>query len=141
MIELTYAGSRGRQYLLKGDPNEPPATVGVTNSNIIRPYATLAPALRTIGQVQSTGILDYQAFLAKVQRRYANGVSLLASYTLAKAKDYNSDNDGTVTVANVYDIAGYNYGPADYDIRHTAERRRGVRAAARARRSGAAAGR
>ena len=33
--------------------------------------------------------------------------------------DYNSDNDGTVTVTNVYDIAGYNYGPADYDIRHT----------------------
>ena len=22
MIELAYAGSRGRQYLLKGDPNE-----------------------------------------------------------------------------------------------------------------------
>ena len=119
MIELTYAGSRGRQYLLKGDPNEAPATVGVTNSNILRPYATLAPALRTVGQVQSTGILDYQAFLAKVQRRYANGVSLLASYTLAKAEDYNSDNDGTVTVANVYNIAGYNYGPSDYDIRHT----------------------
>ncbi len=119
MIELTYAGSRGRQYLLKGDPNEPPATVGVTNSNVLRPYATLAPALRTIGQVQSTGILDYQAFLAKVQRRYANGVSLLAAYTFASAEDYNSDNDGTVTVANVYDIAGYNYGPADYDIRHT----------------------
>jgi hypothetical protein len=119
MVELTYAGSRGRQYLLKGDPNEPPATVGVTNSNIMRPYATLAPALRTIGQVQSTGILDYQAFLAKVQRRYANGISLLAAYTLASAEDYNSDNDGTVTVANVYDIAGYNYGPADYDIRHT----------------------
>ena len=119
MIELTYAGSRGRQYLLKGDPNEAPATVGVTNSNVLRPYATLAPALRTIGQVQSTGILDYQAFLAKVQRRYANGISLLASYSLAKAQDYNSDNDGTVTVANVYDIAGYNYGPADYDIRHT----------------------
>ena len=43
----------------------------------------------------------------------------LTSYTLAKAQDYNSDNDGTVTVANVYNIAGYNYGPADYDIRHT----------------------
>ncbi|MFN8095251.1 MAG: hypothetical protein U0599_24065 [Vicinamibacteria bacterium] len=119
MLELAYAGSRGRQYLLKGDPNEAPATVGVTNSNVNRPFATLAPALRTIGQVQSTGILDYQAFLAKFQRRFTNGFSLLTSYTLAKAQDYNSDNDGTVTVANVYNIAGYNYGPADYDIRHT----------------------
>ena len=119
MLELAYAGSRGRQYLLKGDPNEAPATVGVTNSNVNRPFATLAPALRTIGQVQSTGILDYQALLAKFQRRFANGFSVLTSYTLAKAQDYNSDNDGTVTVANVYNIAGYNYGPADYDIRHT----------------------
>jgi hypothetical protein len=119
MLELAYAGSRGRQYLLKGDPNEAPATVGVTNSNILRPYATISPALRTLGQVQSTGILNYNAFLAKLQRRFANGFSLLTSYTFAKAMDYNSDNDGTVTVANVYNIAGYNYGPSDYDIRHT----------------------
>jgi hypothetical protein len=119
MLEMAYAGSRGRQYLLKGDPNEAPATVGVTNSNVNRPYATLSPALRTLGQVQSTGLLDYNAFLAKFQRRFANGFSLLTSYTLAKAEDYNSDNDGTVTVANVRNIAGYNYGPADYDIRHT----------------------
>ncbi len=34
MLELAYAGSRGRQYLVKVDPNEAPATVGVTNSNI-----------------------------------------------------------------------------------------------------------
>ena len=40
--------------------------------------------------------------------------------------DYNSDNDGTVTVANVYDIAGYNYGPADYDITAHVERRAGA---------------
>jgi hypothetical protein len=119
MVELAYAGARGRQYLLKGDPNEPPATVGVTNSNILRPYITVSPALRTLGQVQSEGILNYHGFLAKLQRRFANGFSLLGSYTLAKALDYNSDNDGTVTVANVYNIAGYNYGPADYDIRHT----------------------
>jgi hypothetical protein len=119
MLELAYAGSRGKQYLVKGDPNEAPATVGVTNSNLLRPFATLAPALRTVGQVQSTGILNYDAFLAKFQRRFANGFSVLTSYSFAKALDYNSDNDGTVTVANVYNIAGYNYGPADYDIRHT----------------------
>src|SRR6185295_3986205 len=86
MVELAYVGAHGRQYLLKGDPNEPPATVGVTNSNTLRPYTVngLAPALRGIGQVQSTGILDYSGFLAKVQRRFANGFSLLASYTLAQ---------------------------------------------------------
>jgi hypothetical protein len=121
MVELAYAGARGRQYLLKGDPNEPPPTVGVTNANLIRPYTVngLAPALRSVGQVQSEGVLDYNGLLAKIQRRFANGFSLLGSYTLAKAKDYNSDNDGQVTVANVRNIRGYNYGPSDYDVRHT----------------------
>ena len=57
--------------------------------------------------------------LAKVQRRFANGFSLLGSYTYSDAKDYNSDNDGQTTVANVYNIHDYNYGPADYDVTHT----------------------
>ena len=98
MLEIAYAGARGRQYLLKGNPNEAPATVGVTNSNVLRPYATISPALRDVGQVQSTGILNYHGLLTKFQRRFANGISLLASYTFAKAMDYNSDNDGLVTV-------------------------------------------
>ena len=119
MLELTYVGSRGRQFLLKGDPNEAPATVGVANSNINRPFATLAPALRSIGQVQDTGELDYHAFLVKFQRRFENGFSFLNAYTYGKALDFNSDNDGTVSVLNVYNIAGYNRGPADYDITHT----------------------
>ena len=119
MLEIAYAGARGRQYLLKGNPNEAPATVGVTNSNVLRPYATISPALRDVGQVQSEGILNYHGLLTKFQRRFANGISLLASYTFAKAMDYNSDNDGLVTVLNVYDIAGYNYAPASYDITHT----------------------
>ncbi len=120
MLEVAYAGARGRQYLLKGDPNEAPATVGVTNSNVNRPFATLAPLLRDVGQVQSAGVLNYDALMVKFQRRFANGFSVLGSYTFAKALDYNSDNDGAVTVANIYNIAGYNYAVADYDISHTA---------------------
>jgi hypothetical protein len=118
MLEVAYAGSQGRQMLLKGDPNQAPPVVGVTDSNVNRPYAALAPALRTIGQVQSKGTLDYNALLVKFQRRFANNFSFLNSYTWGKAIDLNSDNDGTVTLTNVYD-PGYNRGPADYDITHT----------------------
>ena len=39
-------------------------------------------------------------------------------HTLAKTEDLNSDNDGTVTLTNVFDPE-YNRGPADYDVRHT----------------------
>lgn len=118
MVELAYAGARGRQYMAKGDPNQAPPTVGVTNSNVLRPYATISPALRLIGQAQSVGTLDYHGFLAKVQRRFANGFSLLGSYTFAKSIDINSDNDGTVTFTNVYDL-DYNRGVSDYHVPHT----------------------
>ena len=43
---------------------------------------------------------------------------MLNSYTYGKAIDLNSDNDGEVTLTNVYDPQ-YNRGPSDYDITHT----------------------
>jgi hypothetical protein len=118
MLEVAYVGSQGRQMLLKGDPNQARPVVGVTDANVNRPYALISPALRTIGQVQSRGTLDYHALLVKFQRRFANNFSTLNSYTYGKAIDLNSDNDGNVTLTNVYDPQ-YNRGPADYDITHT----------------------
>ena len=55
MLEVAYVGSQGRQMILKGDPNQAPPVVGVSDSNVNRPYAKISPALRTIGQVQSKG--------------------------------------------------------------------------------------
>jgi Carboxypeptidase regulatory-like domain len=118
MLEVAYVGSQGRQMILKGDPNQAPPVVGVSDSNVNRPYARLAPALRTIGQVQARGTLDYHGLLTKFQRRFADNFSLLASYTYGKSIDLNSDNDGLVTLTNVYDPQ-YNRGPSDYDITHT----------------------
>jgi hypothetical protein len=118
MVEVAYVGSQGRHMILKGDPNQARPVVGVTDSNVNRPYAAVSPALRSIGRVQSTGTLDYHGLLVKFQRRFANNFSFLNSYTWGKAIDLNSDNDGTVTLTNVYDPQ-YNRGPADYDITHT----------------------
>ena len=103
MLEVAYAGSRGRQLPLKGDPNQPRATIGVTDNNVNRPYIRISPQLRTLGQLLSEGFVDYNGLLVKFQRRYANSFSTLTSYTLGRSEDYNSDNDGTVTLANVYD--------------------------------------
>jgi hypothetical protein len=117
-LEVAYVGSRGRQMMLKGDPNQARPVVGVTNANVNRPFAALAPALTSVGQAQSKGTLDYHAFLFKFQRRFADNFSLLTSYTLGKSIDLNSDNDGGVTLTNVYDPQ-YNRGPSDYDVKHT----------------------
>jgi hypothetical protein len=54
----------------------------------------------------------------KFQRRSANHFSFFNSYTFGRAIDLNSDNDGLVTLTNIFDPE-YNRGPADYDVRHT----------------------
>ena len=94
MLEVAYVGSQGRNMLVKGDPNQARPVVGVTDSNVNRPYAQVSPALRSVGQVQARGTLDYNALLVKFQRRFANNFSMLNWYTYGKAIDLNSDNDG-----------------------------------------------
>jgi hypothetical protein len=117
LVEVAYAGSQGRQLTLKGDPNQARPTVGVTNSDVNRPFITISPALRTLGRVQSEGEISHNALLLKFNRRLANRFSFANSYTLGRTYDYNSDNDGTVTLLNVYDQE-YDWGPAQYDVRH-----------------------
>src|SRR5207244_10363503 len=118
MLEAAYSGSRTRDAALKTDLNQAPPLVGVSDQNVNRPFARTAPLLRTVGTLSSTGLMDYNGFLFKFQRRFANRFSFLNSYTYGRAIDLNSDNDGTVTLTNIFDPA-YNRGPADYDVRHT----------------------
>lgn len=118
MLEVAYAGSRARQMALKGDPNQAMPVLGVTSADVNRPYINISPALRTVGQLRSEGFLNYNALLVKFQRRFANGFSFLNAYTFGHGVDLNSDNDGNVTLTNVYNPS-YNRGPSDYDIKHT----------------------
>jgi len=118
MVEAAYSGSRTVDAATKTDLNQAPPRVGVTDQNINRPYATVSPALRTVGALSSTGYVEYNGLLIKFQRRSANHISFLNSYTYGRAIDLNSDNDGTVTLTNIFDPE-YNRGPADYDVTHT----------------------
>jgi len=118
MVELAYVGSAGRQMVYKDNPNQARPVVGVTSADVNRPYIGVSPALRTVGQSQSDGTLDHHSLQLKFQRRYANGFSFFTSYTFGQTIDLNSDNDGEVTLTNVYDPQ-YNRGPADYDVKHT----------------------
>jgi hypothetical protein len=116
MVEAAYVGSQGRQMVLKVDINQAPPVVGVTDSNVNRPFITLAPAVRGLSQSQSIGKVDYNGLLLKFQRRFANNFSFLNSYTFGKSMDYASDNEAGIT--NAYSLA-YNHGPSDYDVTHT----------------------
>ena len=116
MVEAAYVGSQGRQMVLKVDINQAPPVVGVTDSNVNRPFIKLAPALRGLSQSQSIGKVDYNGLLLKFQRRFANNFSFLNSYTYGQSIDFASDNEAGIT--NTYDL-DYNRGPSDYDVKHT----------------------
>jgi hypothetical protein len=118
MVEAAYSGSRTSNAALKTDLNQAPPIVGVTDQNVNRPYAKLDPLLRTVGALSSTGYVEYNGLQMKFQRRSANHFSFMNSYTFGRAIDLNSDNDGTVTLTNIFDPE-YNRGPADYDVAHT----------------------
>jgi hypothetical protein len=118
LLEAAYSGSRTVNAAIKTDLNQAPPIVGVIDQNVNRPFATIDPALRTVGALSSSGYLEYNGLLIKFQRRSASHFSFMNSYTFGRAIDLASDNDGTVTLTNIFDPE-YNRGPADYDVRHT----------------------
>jgi carboxypeptidase family protein len=118
MVEAAYSGSRTKDAALKVDLNQAKPTLGVSDQNVNRPFAAVAPALRTVGALSSAGYVEYNGLLIKFQRRSANHFSFLNSYTFGRAIDLNSDNDGTVTLTDIFNPE-YNRGPADYDVTHT----------------------
>jgi hypothetical protein len=118
MVEVAYSGSQSRQMAIKTDFNQAPPTLGVTNPNINRPFFSIEPGLTTVGALQSSGYVEYNGLLMKFQRRLANHFSFMNAYTFGRAIDLASDNDGTVTLTDIFH-PGYNRGPADYDVTHT----------------------
>ncbi len=128
MLEIAYVGTQGRQMMIKTDSNQAPPTLGVNNANTNRPFIAVAPKLQSVGTASSTGTLDYNGLLMKFQRRFANNFSFLNSYTYGQALDLSSDNDGGVTLTNIFDPQ---YQPRPGRLRHQAHVRDelGVRAA------------
>src|SRR5207253_8751591 len=70
------------------------------------------------GTLSSTGYIEYNAPRIKFLRRSPHHISFLISYTFGRAIDLNSDNDGTLTLTDIFNPE-YNRGPADYDVTHT----------------------
>ena len=119
MVEVAYVGSQGRAHAasraIRTRRRRSSASPTRTSTG---PTPRCRRRCGRSARCRATGTLDYNGLLVKFQRRFANNFSFLNSYTYGKAIDLNSDNDGTVTLTNVYD-PDYNRGPADYDITHT----------------------
>ena len=117
--------ARPRQ-LIKLNPNQAQPTLGVTNADVNRPFITVSPALRDVGQVRARASSTTTRCSVKFQRRFANGFSFMNSYTLRHRPGLQLRQRRRVHLVNVYD-PDYNRGPADYDIKHTLHRQLGLR--------------
>jgi hypothetical protein len=95
-----------------------PAPPGAGNINARRRFtSTLVPGttdvitLSNVVRVQKDGWSRYHALLTKLEKRYANGVSILASYTLSKTTALGNNYQDPLNIDA--EIA-----PADNDRRH-----------------------
>jgi hypothetical protein len=88
-VEAAYVGSTGRKLLGERDINSPVRGPGASGSNIDQ----RRPLYPTFTMVAETGTFvnsSYNAFQARVDRRFSRGFTLLGSYTLSKWLDDSS---------------------------------------------------
>ena len=114
---IGYFGSKGTHLRLSRNLNQ--------FINGVRPLQTLSsnspilPGTRigNITEREASGISNYNALWATLNKRLARGLQFNASYTLSKSVDYNSQSSQGVTVQNSFNIRG-DRGLSDFDARH-----------------------
>ena len=94
----------------------------VVNINQTQPDGTpTVPGLGKVQVVQAIGDGDYHSGQFKLERRFRQGLFMLASYTWSKSLDTVSSAmfsaDVTGGVQNVFDVS-QNRGPSDWDVPH-----------------------
>jgi hypothetical protein len=131
-LEVAYVGVKGTHLQLNQNINQPFVTNGIYGST--RPFPTLpltspvipaqcappnpACKISNFNQINSVGNSNYNAVWAKADKHFSHGLQFLASYTYAKALDYNSLSTAeSLVIQNAYNPRG-DYGPSEYDVRH-----------------------
>jgi outer membrane receptor protein involved in Fe transport len=117
LVRVAYAGSRGRFLAIGRQLNPaifaPGATTATTNQR--RP---LFPEFGSIINIEPSGRSSYHSLQVALDKRFSRGFSVLNSYTLARAYDDASENKQTgITSTNPFDPR-FDWGPANFDIRH-----------------------
>jgi hypothetical protein len=121
VVETQYIGNLSRKL---PSPNLPlnqiaPERMGPTATQRDRPF----PQFNNVAiQLPTLGVASYNAGLLRVQRRYANGFSLLGTYTWSKNLNNTSEGPGGQLgedggYSNLYNRRA-DWGPSGNDIRH-----------------------
>jgi len=111
LFEAAYVGSQTKKLPF------------VVNVNQTQPDGTPAPfpGIGKVQTVQAIGDGDYHSGQFKLERRFRQGLFMLASYTWSRSIDTVSSamfsSDVTGGVQNIFDVS-QNRGPSDWDVPH-----------------------
>jgi hypothetical protein len=111
-LETAYVGTRGAHLFGNNHVNLNQPDPGPGSVNPRRPYFVLAPLAANIPLRDSSEWSRYHALQMKLQKRTANGLWLLGTYTWAKAMDDNA------TSYDTHNWEVVSRGPGSADFRH-----------------------
>jgi hypothetical protein len=111
LFELEYAGGEGHHLPQRRNANI--ATIDPTGTIPIAERVPF-PAYGYILQTSHRGNSNYDALTAKMERRFENGLSFLASYTFSKAIDLGDTGDDASAISR--DFGLYDRGVSDYSV-------------------------
>ena len=118
VLEVGYVGSKGTKLLSARDLNQPqPSVLPPGLPFVPRPV----PQFDEINTIESRASSNYHSLQARFQQRLSAGLSMLASYTLAKSVDDGSNffpSAGDPNYPqNSYDLRAER-GRSNFDVRH-----------------------
>ena len=118
-LEIAYVGNHQAQQLFQPDPNAP-ANIGTTDSKITSSSRRPIPSLGGVSGTASFGYGNYHGMTAKFEKRYSQGLQLLASYTYGQAFANTGTTLSGSTGFGTPDPRDYasGYSPAAWDVRH-----------------------
>jgi hypothetical protein len=119
-----YIGARGYSQIRNVEYNQAIPTVQADGSLFFPPNSTRRnPAFNSMRLRLTDGRSWYDGFVAGANRRFTNGLSVQASYTLGNSVDEGSQAVGSGDFSNSFQPPYWedpelNKGPSDFDIRH-----------------------
>ncbi|MBS1853269.1 MAG: TonB-dependent receptor [Acidobacteria bacterium] len=114
VLSVAYVGNTGRHLSIRLNPNQAspdPDPLNPTPIQSRRPY----PNVGDVNAQWPIGTSNYNALQTKLEKKFAQGASVLVAYTWSKSLDLLSTDGGDL--ANGLDPRR-NYGPSDFDRTH-----------------------
>jgi hypothetical protein len=130
VFDIAYVGNRGMH--LPAFSNLNPNTFSFNSQGGVVVGGRELAGINLRGDIQyqqNIGISNYHSLQAKIERRFSNGLTFLASYSWGKALTDSVDHLSTSGAGNGVDVGAFRepqnpkdrraeYGPAEFDVTH-----------------------